>query len=611
MSIPMPLTAALLTCCGLVAATPAQAFGSGAGGIAERARPGFPASAATTALLQAQAAADSADAHSRARSLQTRFERRRVRDLPRTLGGGSHPCDAIIGRLCIWDDGNEDWEPRPEPESIRGRRLELLTELASLARAAPGDHWILGQRIRYSVEAGLLAEAEALARRCGLPARWRCDAFLGYVQHHQEDFVGAESAFARALSAMPADTAGSWSDPHPLLGGELREWLEAQPDSAAAARRLWTLADPLYLADGNERWSAHLSRRVYAMSSDGAMSPHQLRWGEDMTEAVVRYGWPVAWERSWPRAGQSTIQVTGRDPPASVRTLPPRDVLDGGPDSVDAVVWEVPDGHAQSVYLPTYLDTIGSLDGQTGRFWRRDGVILIGVATIPDPPAGALPPEPDPPPGTPPVEVVEAGLFVETGGVARTLGRAVAETGDVVRLSGMAPLADRGVVSLEAWAPGHRLAHRIRQGIGLRRLPPDLLAISDLVLLEAGAEPDGVEPMLDVVRASTHVAADEELTVAFEVYGLGFRAEGIGFSAWVERRNEGALSRFGRWLRVRGPREEVSIRWEESGPERPEPLFRTLRLGLPGLDPGEYQVVLEVSVAGRAPLVGRRAFTVW
>lgn len=610
MSIPMPLTAALLTCCGLVAATPAQAFGSGAGGIAERARPGFPASAATTAL-QAQAAADSADAHSRARSLQTRFERRRVRDLPRTLGGGSHPCDAIIGRLCIWDDGNEDWEPRPEPESIRGRRLELLTELASLARAAPGDHWILGQRIRYSVEAGLLAEAEALARRCGLPARWRCDAFLGYVQHHQEDFVGAESAFARALSAMPADTAGSWSDPHPLLGGELREWLEAQPDSAAAARRLWTLADPLYLADGNERWSAHLSRRVYAMSSDGAMSPHQLRWGEDMTEAVVRYGWPVAWERSWPRAGQSTIQVTGRDPPASVRTLPPRDVLDGGPDSVDAVVWEVPDGHAQSVYLPTYLDTIGSLDGQTGRFWRRDGVILIGVATIPDPPAGALPPEPDPPPGTPPVEVVEAGLFVETGGVARTLGRAVAETGDVVRLSGMAPLADRGVVSLEAWAPGHRLAHRIRQGIGLRRLPPDLLAISDLVLLEAGAEPDGVEPMLDVVRASTHVAADEELTVAFEVYGLGFRAEGIGFSAWVERRNEGALSRFGRWLRVRGPREEVSIRWEESGPERPEPLFRTLRLGLPGLDPGEYQVVLEVSVAGRAPLVGRRAFTVW
>ena len=596
MSIPFPLTAALLASCGLLAAAPAQASRAGAGG----ARPGFATLAVPAAPLQTPDAVDSADAHSRARAVQTRFERRRVRDLPRTLGGGSHPCDAIIGRLCIWDDGDEDWEPREEPESIRDRRLELLTELEALARAVPGDHWIFGQRIRYSVEAGLLTEAEGLARACGLPTRWRCEAFLGYVLHHQEDFTEAEAAFARALAAMPADTAGGWADPYPLLDGELRDWLEAQPDSASAARRLWTLADPLYVVAGNERWTAHLSRWVYSMSSDGAMSPHQLRWGEDMTEAVVRYGWPIAWERSWPRAGQSTVQVTGRDPPASVRTLPPRNVLDGGSDSVDAVVWEVPDRHARSVYLPTYLDTIGSLDGQTGRFWRRDGVILIGVATLPDPPAGTLPPEP-----------FDAGLFVETGGVARTLGRAAVETGAVVRLSGVAPWADRGVVSLEAWAPGHRRAKRLRKGIGLRRLPPDLLAISDLVLLDAGAEPTGLDRMLEVVRASTHVAADEDLTVAFEVYGLGFRAEGVGFSAWVERRNEGVLSRFGRWLRVRGPREEVSIRWEESGPERPQPLFRTLRLGLPGLDPGEYQVVLEVSVAGRTPLVGRRAFRVW
>ena len=598
MSIPVPLTAVLLAGFWLAGAKPAPASGAGAGGGG--ARSGLAVTAAPVAPRRAAQAVDSADAHSRARSLQTRFERRRVRDLPRTLGGGSHPCDAIIGRLCIWDDGDDDWEPREEPESIRTRRVELLSELASLARAAPGDHWIFGQRIRYSVEAGLLAEAEALARECGLPAPWRCDAFLGYVHHHQEDFVPAESAFARALAEMPADTAAIWADPYPLLDGDLREWLEAQPDSAAAAGRLWTLADPLHLVDGNERWSAHLSRLVYAMSSDGAMSPHQLRWAEDMTEAVVRYGWPVAWERSWPRAGQSTIQVTGRDPPASVRTLPPRQVLDGGPDGVDAVVWETPDGHARSVYLPTYLDTLGPLDGQTGRFWRDDGVIVIGVAT-----------PPDPPPGTPPPGPVEAGLFAETGGVARPLERAVAEAGEVVRLSGTAPWVDRGVVSLETWRPGHRRAHRLRKGVGLRRLPPDLLAISDLLVLEAGAEPAGFEGMLELVKPSTHVGADEDLTVAFEVYGLGFRAEGIGFSAWVERRNEGVFSRFGRWLRVRGPREEVSIRWEESGPESPQPLFRTLTLRLPGLDPGEYQVVLEVSVAGRAPLVARRAFAVW
>ena len=554
-----------------------------------------------SAPAQAPPAVDSADAHSRARALQNRFERRRVRDLPRTLGGGSHPCDAVIGRLCIWDDDDDDWKPREEPEPIRTARLELLADLESLAHSVPGDHWIFGQRIRYGVEAGRLAQAESLARRCGLPGRWRCDAYLGYVRHHREDFTGAESSFARALAAMPADTRDSWTDPDPLLNGELRDWLEDQADSAAATGRLWTLADPLFLAEGNERWSAHLSRWVYAMSSEGARSPHQLRWADDMTQAVVRYGWPIAWERSWPRAGQSasSVRVTGRDPPASVRTVPPRNVLDGGADREDAVVWVVPDGHARSVYLPTYLDSLGALDGQTGRFWRSDGVMVVGVATVPNPHAG-MPEE----------QTAETGLFVEAGGVVRTLGGATAEMGDTVRLAALAPWADRGVASLETWSPAVRRAYRLRTGFGMRRLPPDLLAISDLMLLEAGAEPAGLRQMIDVTRASTDVAPDEDLTVAFEVYGLGFRAEGVGFSAWVEKRDEGLLSRFGRWLRVRGPNEEVSIRWEESGPDRPGPVFRTLRLGLPGLDPGQYQVVLEISVPGRGPLTGRRAFRV-
>lgn len=553
------------------------------------------------AAAQAPPAVDSADAHSSARALQNRFERRRVRELPRAHSGGSHPCDAIIGRLCIWDDDDDDWKPREEPEPIRTARRELLAGLESLAHSVPGDHWIFGQRIRYGVEAGLLAEAESLARRCGLPRRWRCDAYLGYVRHHREDFAGAESSFARALAAMPADTRDSWTDPDPLLNGELRDWLEDQADSAAAAGRLWTLADPLFLAEGNERRSAHLSRWVYAMSSEGARSPHQLRWADDMTEAVVRYGWPIAWERSWPRAGQSagSVQVTGRDPPASVRTVPPRDVLDGGPDREDAVVWVVPDGHARSVYLPTYLDSLGALDGQTGRFWRRDGVMVVGVATVPDPHTG-LSEE----------RTAETGLYVEAGGEVRTLASATAETGDAVRLAGLAPWADRGVASLETWSPALRRAYRLRTGFGARRLPPDLLAISDLMLLEAGAEPADLRQMIDVTRASTDVAPDEDLTVAFEVYGLGFRAEGVGFSAWVEKRDEGLLSRFGRWLRVRGPSEEVSIRWEESGPDSPGPVFRTLRLRLPGLDPGRYQVVLEISVPGRGPLTGRREFSV-
>ena len=541
----------------------------------------------------AQTAPDSATARDHARTLQARFERLRLRELPRTLGGGSHECDDRIGRLCIWDDGDEDWELRPEPEEIELARSDLLASLDSLARVIPGDHWVFGQRIRYLAEAGRLADAESLARACGLPATWRCDAYLGLAHHRQEEIRTAETAFRRALETMPADIQAEWTDPDHVLDRELRGWLLSQADSARAAARLWMLADPLFLAAGNDRWTAHLSRWAYAMSSEDSTSPHQLRWGSDLTEAAVRYGWPVAWERSLPRGSMTSFSVTGRDQPGAVRTVPPRVVLGPDPSAEEPIPWEIADGHSRSVHLPPYLDSLGVLDGQIGRFWRRDGVVVVA--------AWAVPGEGEP---------ARAGLFVEQDGAVEVDVRSAAPPGTPVRLSGRAPWSDWGVVSLETWAPERRRAYRLRAGMGLRRLPPDLFAISDLMLLEPGAEPGAFPEMVEVLRATSEVAADEVLSVAFEVYGLGFRSEAMGFRAWVEKRGEGFLSRPLRWLGLRGPKEEVSIGWEESGPDQPGPFFRTFSIGLPGLDPGEYDVVVEASVAGRSPLSGRRSFQV-
>lgn len=543
---------------------------------------------------------DSADVHDRARSLQARFERRRVRELPRSLSGGSHECDEIIGRLCVWDDGDEGWRPREEPEGIGAARTGFLAALDSLARLIPGDHWIFGQRTRYLVEAGRLEDGESLALACGLPDRWRCDSYLGYVRHHAEDIAGAESAFGRALEAMPSELRAEWTDPEPLLDGGLLDWLSAQADSSRAAARLWTLADPLFLTAGNDRWTAHLSRRVYAMSSEGARNPHRLRWGDDMAEAAVRYGWPVAWERSWPRGGSQTFTVTGRDNPAAVRTFPPAEVLDFAAE--DAVAWEIPDGHARSVHLPPFLDSLAPLDGQVGRFWRRDGVIVAAAWTPPSPSAAdsaGFAPGP-----------VEAGLFVEQSGALPLGARTEARAGETVRLSGLTPWAEWGIVSFEILAPEIRRAYRLRTGVGLRRMPPDVLSISDLMLLDGDAEPADFDEMLSVLRGTGEVAAGDALGVAFEVYGLGFRSEVVGFDAWVEKRGEGVLSRAVRWLGFGGPKEEVSVSWEEVGPARPRPLFRAFRIGLPDLDAGEYDIVVEVSVQGRSPLAGRRSFRV-
>lgn len=543
---------------------------------------------------------DSSEVHDRARSLQVRFERRRLRELPRTLGGGRHECDEIIGRLCVWDDDDEDWEPRDEPEAIGEARAEFLAALDSLASLIPGDHWIFGQRIRYLVEATRFDDADILARRCGLPERWRCDAYLGYVLHNMEEVEAAESAFQAALGAMPPGTRGEWTDPEPVLDGRLLDWLREQPDSASAADRLWMLADPLFLASGNDRWTAHLARRVYAMSSERARNPHQMMWGRDLAEAAVRYGWPVAWERSWPSVGQQSFRVTGRDQPASFRTFPPRRVL--GLEGEDAAAWEIPEGHTRSVHLPPFLDTLAPVDGQVGRFWRRDGVIVTGAWTPPDPltvdSVLASPP------------LLHAGLFVEQDGVIAMDVRAEAAAAGTLRLSGRVPWAEWGIVSFEAWAPDIRRAYRLRTGVGLRRVPPDVLSISDLMLLDGSAEPASFDDMQAALRGSTEVGAGESVGVALEVYGLGFRSEVVGFNAWVERKGEGVLTRAVRWLGIGGPKEEVSVAWEEPGPDRPSPHFRAFRISLPELGSGEYDVVVEVSVAGRAPLAGRRSFTI-
>ena len=118
----------------------------------------------------------------------------------------------------MWDDGEDEWTPREEPLEIVALREELLAALDSLAREIPGDPWVFGQRIRYLVEAGRLADAAALAELCGLPRRWQCDAYLGYVRHHQQNIRGAERAFRRALDAMPGRIRADWTDPEPVLG---------------------------------------------------------------------------------------------------------------------------------------------------------------------------------------------------------------------------------------------------------------------------------------------------------------------------------------------------------------------------------------------------------
>jgi len=59
-----------------------------------------------------------------------------------------------------------------------------------------------------------------------------------------------------------------------------------------------------------------------------------------------------------------------------------------------------------------------------------------------------------------------------------------------------------------------------------------------------------------------------------------------------------------------GRRRPLSLGWEEPGPERPEPHFRWLTLDLPAVAEGEYEIKLELAIAGRGRLSSVRRFVI-
>src|SRR3954465_5533272 len=139
--------------------------------------------------------------------------------LPRFYIGTVEHC-LIVGRFCEWHPNLKDYDVPDEGKDIVRAGSELLRELAKLSDELPGDDWIMGQRIRYLVEAHDTS-AVSMARACRA-TKWWCDALLGVSLHGQGDFPGADSAFGMALDAMPSLLRCHWINLSPLLDDDIR-----------------------------------------------------------------------------------------------------------------------------------------------------------------------------------------------------------------------------------------------------------------------------------------------------------------------------------------------------------------------------------------------------
>ena len=578
--------------------------------------PAFPVLQAQT---EERSPPDSTRIRSQAENAQARFERIRRRLLPYVWAGGRRPCDERIGRFCLWHGGEDDWEPVPDPSELVEARDDLLTTMAAAAEQIPADEWILGQRIRYLGEAGRWEDAVRLAGACGGAASSWCGVLEGFALHGMGRYEAALRRFRRGFETMESEEARRWRDPSVLLDGRGSDVLEDAADEAEwedVRARVWTLADPLYLVAGNDRESEHYARWTYSKMSDGARNAWAMRWGDDLEEIAVRYGWDRGWERVRPELGAvgGPPSVIGHQLPRGKEFTPHGRVLEA-PWTTPPGAWVPEEKRPQSAHVPAYAPTLLPGVAQVVVLHRGDSIVVaasIELPVKPDavpkgvtdwPPIGdeivAEGPIPWPQPAL--LEGPEQiGLFlVDEGGRIRGRSRD-SHTGALhLRVP-----AGGYLLSVEAWAPEEGLGGRIRHGIATEVLPDDLATLSDLILLHpVDSLPQTFVSALPSMRSSLKLEADEPLVIGWEVFGLGWRPEDVSFELSFYKEGEGFFGRIGRWLGFGAREEPLQLAWSEPGPSEIGPWFRSVEVTIPEVASGDYVFRLTVTAMGREELV--------
>jgi hypothetical protein len=548
-----------------------------------------------------------------AEDLQSTFERRRRRLMPRVADSGYAPCQELIGRICLWHD-SDDWLPEPDTSELIELRFRLVQGLDEIGRKIPGDPWVLGQRVFYRAEAGAWQSALRAAQRCGgAPDGW-CDALQGFALNGLGEYERAERAFRRGLAEMDSVTAEEWTSLGRVADRNARGRLEdaAEAGDATLVDRFWRLADPLFLAPGNDRLTEHFARRVVEEIKSEASAPWGIRWGDDLAEVNARYGWERGWERSRPRPSSPGFEdVIGHQDSRGRAFVPPGEVLED-PTSVSPGEWTTTDDSPRTAYVPPYAPEFLSGVGQVAVFPREDSVLVVAATRVP-PSEGKWEARADTMPGVPwPLATlldmpsrIGAFLLAEDGSLEASAERSNTESGALI----VRAAAGRYLISVEAWSPRAGRAGRLRHGLVSDTVAPDLATLSDLLLMDDGPwEIESLEEAAPTARTGSDLRVEEPVRVGWELTGLGWEPEAVEFSLSLYPAGEGFFGRIGRWLGFGGGREEpLRLTWVEPGPFETGPWFRSTRLELPTVEPGEYVLRLSVRLQGREELEMKRA----
>jgi hypothetical protein len=533
-----------------------------------------------TPLQNRQAIVDSAEILHRMRDLQAQFERRRRLMLPRFYIGTAEHC-VIVGRFCEWHPNIQDYDVPDEGKNIRRARVELLRDLEKANLAVPGDDWIIGQRIRYLVE-GHDSSAVSVARSCRA-TRWWCDALLGLTLHVSGDFAAADSAFTASLNGMPTLRRCHWINLLPLLDDDVRGTYKKMTCAGreAADARIWWIADPLFMTPGNERRTEHYSRVVHSVLQEDAVNTYGSRWGGDLAELILRFGWAEKWTREPSQSlyPETNVNVTGHEREPGFHFF----LTQLPPDSLAQIVDSLFDIHQfppREQYAPTYARSFEHLDAQVARFRRGDSTRIVAAYDVSGDTIfsrhgfdAAL---------------IAMGDEATTPSAARV---ARAPTRNVLSVS--TPWKTQ-LIGVELLADDSAGAARWRSGFAEVPLDSAKISVSDLLFVDAAPSlPSNLEEATAHAHGGTTFERGKQIGLFWELYGKTPADSALPVSLTITPVDAGFLRRAFRALHIAPKPTPLNIRWQENGASGVlSP--RSVLLDLSLVPAGKYSVKLEV-----------------
>jgi len=500
--------------------------------------------------------------------------------LPRFYIGTADHC-LIVGRFCEWHPNLKDYDVPDEGKDIIRARRQLLRDLGKASDSLPGDDWIMGQRVRYLVESHD-SSAVDVARSCRA-TKWWCDALLGLAQHVRGDFAGADSAFAAALEGMPTPMRCHWNNLSPLLDDDIRGTYHKMScaEREAADARIWWVADPLYMAPGNERRTEHFSRVLHTLLQENSVNTYGSSWGGDLAELILRFGWAEKWTQEPSRSMYPSAQpaVTGHEREPGYHFF----LTQRPPDSLALIVDSVFDIYQfppREQYSPMYTRGFVRLDAQVARFRRGDSTKVVAAFDV----------------GTDTIfgKTKFAAALIAMGDEATRESKTQVEDSPMRNVLTVSSPWKEQLIGVELLAKDSAAAARWRSGFAEIPLDSGKISVSDLLFVDgAPSLPADLNEAIERAHGGTKFRRNTKIGLFWELYGKAPADSALPISLTIMPIDEGLLRRTFRALRIAPKLTPLMLRWQENGAAGVLSA-RAIVLDLSAIPAGKYAVKLEV-----------------